>query len=601
MMNDGFSVQLRRHLLESADERPAEGQLAAIAERVAVTAQRRPIVARLTWFPARIGPVPTRALRYGLLVAALLALTAGAAILAGALINHPSTIFEGTWSSIDPADSSTMTLTVGPGNAPPVHFEDHFASGAACTTDTIKLFKADGTGVITANRLEVTWPDGGGCGSRTVSIGPGTYTYDGATDTIVDGQQLVWQRVQGGPALPTRDLLTATSPPAPPQVGACRDIPAGAAYSHAVGALALTVTMPAAPGFEWKGSRDGFAVMGSCFFGGPISIDASIVTTVVASCDTDGWVNVATPSQAVAALASAPGIAMSEPTTVTLGGHPASRFEIAPNARMCFEEVRLWNDDAAQRGSTTIIYLVDVDGLPLGIRVNADHRAPPAQLAEAEALLASLQIGTVPGPRPSMAPALTPDPNCVQFKGTGTYTARVGPLSVSATLPNEPDTYWHGDRDAFSLSRSPCLFDAPLIEGSLVTEIAADACHWDRPGIEVADAAAAAVALRAQAVSEVIGQAELTIAGYHAIRVDLAVSPDIDTSDCSGGGQVGLWAISDGEAIRIEPGSPMTVYLVDVDGRILALREPHGRDAEAELPTLRADADANIGSLQIQP
>ena len=51
MMNDRFSAQLRQHLLETADERPADGQLEAIDERVAVTAQRPRLVARLAWFP----------------------------------------------------------------------------------------------------------------------------------------------------------------------------------------------------------------------------------------------------------------------------------------------------------------------------------------------------------------------------------------------------------------------------------------------------------------------------------------------------------------------------------------------------------------------
>ena len=72
MMNDRFSAELRQHLLATADERPADGRLAAIIDGVAVTAQRHPIMAGLTWVPRRTGVFPSAAVRYGLLAAALL-------------------------------------------------------------------------------------------------------------------------------------------------------------------------------------------------------------------------------------------------------------------------------------------------------------------------------------------------------------------------------------------------------------------------------------------------------------------------------------------------------------------------------------------------
>ena len=49
MTNEQFSGQLRQHLLGTADERVAEGQLASIVGRVAVTSQRPTLVARLPW------------------------------------------------------------------------------------------------------------------------------------------------------------------------------------------------------------------------------------------------------------------------------------------------------------------------------------------------------------------------------------------------------------------------------------------------------------------------------------------------------------------------------------------------------------------------
>jgi hypothetical protein len=78
MMNDRFAAQLRQHLLDSADERPAHDQLATLRDRVAATPQRRPVLARLTWSP---GP----AARYGLIAVALIgALVAALLVGAGA-------------------------------------------------------------------------------------------------------------------------------------------------------------------------------------------------------------------------------------------------------------------------------------------------------------------------------------------------------------------------------------------------------------------------------------------------------------------------------------------------------------------------------------
>jgi len=204
MMNDRFSIQLRQHLLRTANDRPAEGQLAAVVQAVSGTAQRNPLAARLTWNTARSGPFGSGAVRYGFLVVAL----AGAGLVAaGLLAGGPSrpTVFEGTWTSIDPGDGSTQYLVVAAGTSPAVRFVDEFAAGGACQADTVKVFTADGRGTVVAgDRLEVQWPDGGGCGLATVAMRVGTYIYDQATDSAIDGQKLTWSRVVGGLTPPTR-------------------------------------------------------------------------------------------------------------------------------------------------------------------------------------------------------------------------------------------------------------------------------------------------------------------------------------------------------------------------------------------------------------
>jgi len=196
MMNDRFSVELRQHLLETANERPADGQLATIVAALAATPQRRPLIARLPGLRGRIGPFPA-AVRYALIAIALVLAAVAGAILAGGGTPRPSTPFEGTWTATDIPDGSTMNLYVGSGPTPAVRFEDLFATGAACIQDQSKVFTADGVGEISGNRLVVSYPDGGGCGSVNVSI-DGTYLYDGDTGTLRDQDGVIWTRIPGG-------------------------------------------------------------------------------------------------------------------------------------------------------------------------------------------------------------------------------------------------------------------------------------------------------------------------------------------------------------------------------------------------------------------
>jgi hypothetical protein len=195
-MTDRFDAQLRQHLLENANERATEGQLAAIAEQVARTSQRGALPARLTWWPGRIGPLPSAAVRFGLVAAALLVALV-AALIVGSSAPNPRTVFEGRWTAIDQPDGSTLNLTVSPGETPTIRFEDLFAAGEVCVSDEVKVFTAEGTGVIDGTHLEATFPDGGGCGLAVADIAL-AYDYDPVTDTMRDQDGIVWLRVQGG-------------------------------------------------------------------------------------------------------------------------------------------------------------------------------------------------------------------------------------------------------------------------------------------------------------------------------------------------------------------------------------------------------------------
>lgn len=421
-MNERFSAQLRQHLLDTANERPADGQLAAVVEGVAATGQRPSMVARLTWFPGRIGPFPSAGLRYGLVTLALALVTVVAAILVGGSVRPPSTVFEGAWTSTDPGDGSRQTLTVGAGSTPAVHFEDDFASGPGCRADAIKRFTAEGTGSISGNRLDTRFAGGGGCGLMLVAVPGWSYDYNPGTDTLLDSTGLMWARVPSGaghvtqaPATKpsatepsTPDASVASAMPAfPTAVPECIQFTQGGTYRASVGTLSLSVTVPAGPvDTYWHGLRDSFYLLRApCLFGGP-ALKASLVTRVYAdACNSAGTgVEVNTAAAAAAALAAQAGHEVIGPTDVTLDGRPASRLEIPVpadfDASSCDGGVVLWlapfgRFTNVDPGSTVTVYLVDVDGLVLAVTTThwtADEAEIPTLQAELDSIVASLRI-----------------------------------------------------------------------------------------------------------------------------------------------------------------------------------------------------------------
>jgi hypothetical protein len=160
--------------------------------------------------------------RYGLIAAAAILAIVAAALAAGVGPARP-TDFEGTWQSTDPGDGSRQTLVIGGGTRPALHFEDDFATGAACANSDVKVFTMDGTGSIDGDRLDVAWPDGGGCGPLTIDIGPGSYFYDQGTDTITDRQGLTWTHLERVPVPPSSTPTLEPTLPSPTADPDCID------------------------------------------------------------------------------------------------------------------------------------------------------------------------------------------------------------------------------------------------------------------------------------------------------------------------------------------------------------------------------------------
>ena len=408
MMNDRFSAQLRQHLLETANERPAEGQLAAIVEHAATTPQRRPLVVWLPRLEGRIGWLPA-AVRYGLIAVALVLAAVAGAILAGGGQPRPSTPFEGRWTTIDPADGSTMNLYVGGGAAPRVRFEDLYATGSACVDDDVKVFAAIGVGEISGSRLEASFPNGGGCGLVTVDIA-GIYEYDARTDTLLDQDDVTWERVEGANPPPTQrpaaepPATPATEPPPEPtpeptpgQIPAeptgaleCVDLAHGGTYTRLVGPLTVTATVPETPAIPWQGARDVFHLSGLCGSVAPIAFFASTATLVNDGGCMPSSAEITDFGDAIARLDSPKGNDISDRIDLTIDGHPAARYDIS-NLSTC-TGFGLWSGTILGAGETGSVYVIDVDGVLMAIELNRDGSQTQAELEEAWAIIASLQI-----------------------------------------------------------------------------------------------------------------------------------------------------------------------------------------------------------------
>jgi hypothetical protein len=99
-----------------------------------------------------------------------------------------------------------------------------------------------------------------------------------------------------------------------------------------------------------------------------------------------------TLADAAEAIGAQPGHRTSEPTDVTIAGHPALRLEISAEGSTC-DGIGLWSGNEFSIDSDAIVYLVDIDGQTLGFGVWYERsQTTPAQLAEAEAIVASIEI-----------------------------------------------------------------------------------------------------------------------------------------------------------------------------------------------------------------
>ncbi len=574
-MNDPFAAQLRQHLLVSADERPADGQLASVIDGVAATSQRNPLAARLAWDLGRIGPIPTTAIRFVLIAAALaIAAVAGATLAGGS--PPPSSVFEGTWITIDPVDGSGMTLVVGPGERPDIYFEDGYATGAACVNDAVKRFTARGTGAISDDGLvlEATFPEGGGCGLTTVEV-HGIYHYDGRADTLADQDGVVWSRALGQgpepratemPAPITSPEAHAPSPSTPPSSATFVSTMNGISIDYPEGWRTRSATEP--------------------FTGMTLDFDTPGADVIFDPALGDG-LYLAVASHPYGSLAPDDWWAQSSEWLCPEGVDGAGGGWGVDGA-----------DTTSVRCGSTKTFLVMTETRGYLIRLVVPSSEPAlAEIYDQDWLLSVL--GTV-DLRPEeavdapLASTPMPDPDCIQFDAPGTYIAPAGHVTLGVTVPATSDQTWHGHPDSFFLTRSPCLLGGPWLDASAIRQVYADACERTGTGVDVESPTAAVAALTLQQGVIVDGTTSVTVDGRAGTRFDVVIPDDVDPATCTDGVvQLFDWVAND---------LPATVVVVDVDGVALGLVF-HGfeDDDAASDRILAAEIDEILASMQIDP
>jgi len=255
--------------------------------------------------------------------------------------------------------------------------------------DEVKIFRADGVGEIIGNRLVVSYPDGGGCGSNLVSIA-GRYDYQAATDTLRDQDGVTWARVPPG-IDPAPTLRPAPSGrPAPTLAGGCIDLTQGGSYTASAGPVLVTATVPRTPEIPWHGLRDRFHLAGSCGDLSPMAFFAMGATSVNDGSCMSSSADVTDFADAIARLDEPQGKDISKRIDLTIDGHRAARYDIS-NLSTC-PGFGLWSGTIIGQGETGSVYVIDVDGVLLEIELNRDGSQTPAQLAETYAIIASLQF-----------------------------------------------------------------------------------------------------------------------------------------------------------------------------------------------------------------
>lgn len=199
---------------------------------------------------------------------------------------------------------------------------------------------------------------------------------------------------------------------------------------------------------------------------------------------------------------------------------------------------------------------------------------------------------------PASAPAtLGPDPSwCTQFDHEAAYTANVGTLPVSITVPATTDSPWAGLPDEFELRNAPCGGNGTVwFFGALVAHVYADSCHWKGSSVEAPTVPDVVSRLQAQEGHDTGAVTDTSLGAFRATRLDISVPADYDATPCDDG-VLRLWETR-GKTGTIDPGTTMQVYVAEVDGLTLVLTAGyHPADATQDL---LAEIDSMLATLRV--
>jgi hypothetical protein len=196
-----------------------------------------------------------------------------------------------------------------------------------------------------------------------------------------------------------------------------------------------------------------------------------------------------------------------------------------------------------------------------------------------------------PTPGPSADPA-----RCTQFDHEAAYSANIGGLPVSITVPATTSSPWAGLPDEFELRNAPCGERGSVwITADLVAHVYADACHWKSSSVEAPIAADVVSKIQAQAGHDTSGATATNVGFFRATRLDLSVPLASDTTTCDDGA-LGLWETRAGMR-TIDPGTTIQVYVTDVDSVTLVVTA--GYRPEDSTQALLTEIDSILATLRV--
>jgi hypothetical protein len=303
------------------------------------------------------------------------------------------------------------------------------------------------------------------------------------------------------------------------------------------------------------------------------------------------------------------------PTDVSLGGYSGKYLEITAPADLRLSDCeaadpRLWR---TERGGNRSVYgpeehdriwILDVDGTRLLVKMAYRPGTPESDVAELEQMVDSIRIHP-PSTTPTIEPTPAPTPSSFaelrddQPIEPGSYVTDTGfPLRVVFDVP-EGWTKWLGGEESVALYWNS--FNPPngaALGFTLVGDVYADPCRWLTSRTEVGptvDDLAQALVDRPNV--EATSPADVTLAGYAGKYLEVT-NPE-DLSECDGG-KIQHWESPSGQSGRDDPhgGDRDRIWILDVDGVRLIMGAANQPDTPEDVLDQLAQM---VESIHIEP